>query len=339
MTAARSGSRGPGRAEVLRVDPASLDFGRVPLQPDFRWKLAIKNTSDKPITIKKFRTSCTCTGVTPDTLALGPSEERTVELALNLSRADTPGQGVLPGDLDFSVSVAPVDDSAEQPLASWMVHGKVVKSLDISDPELLFGDVLRVETSAPRTVRLAAQGEIARLVATCESKEVALAVGDRTSSGGRDLRVSIKSSPDLGGRDALIRLEGEAADGFPLRGYVKARWNVVGDVAIAPSSLVDGARRRGDVFRSRVVLASRTDAKIRVASFASDSPSVKIREVDRRDGHDPEFEIETTIDAVGEVRHAAHFDVILGNSESNRDRVTLPILGFGLGDPETPQGR
>jgi hypothetical protein len=322
----------------LRVSPASLDLGRIPLQPELRRTLEIENTSARPIIIKRFRLSCTCTSANPASLTIGPSERRSVEFTLDLMKADSPGHGIPLGDTDYSVWVSPIVEG-EGPLTTWTLHGRVVKSLDISDAELHFGDVLRVDTTSSRSVRIAAPGRIARLTATCASPEVVAVLDGRPPSELQYLGVSIKTSTALGPRDAMIRLDGQTVDGTPLRGYIKARWDVVGDVAIAPSVFVDVARRRGEVFRSRVVLSCRTGAKVRGDSFQADSPSVKIRPVDQPGGPDPEFEVETTIDQIGEIRHSVRFSVAFGEPGASRDEITLPIIGFGLSDGEANQGR
>jgi hypothetical protein len=326
------GSRDVHAAGPLSVDARSLDFGRVPLQPDFRWTLGIENTSARTVSVRRFDFSCACTSVSPSSLTLGPRERGTVEVAIDLTKADIPSRPLPLGDADFSVSISPVIGDDDNPLGSWTVRGNVVKSLDISEPELRFGDVLRADTTSPRSVRITAGRGIARLAATSGNKEVVIGLDEGPRSSERSLRVAIRSSPALGQRAAMIRVEGEADDGTPLRGYVKTHWNVMEDVAIRPASLIDVARKRGDVFRERVVLSSRTNTKIRIASFKADSPAVKVRPVERPESQDLEFEIETTIDAVGEVRHSVRFDVALGDSVNSYDQVTLPILGFGLAD-------
>lgn len=68
------------RAE-LRLEPASIDFGRARQEKKLQAKVKLTNDGKKPLTILRVATSCNCTAATPQRNELPPGESTEMEVS------------------------------------------------------------------------------------------------------------------------------------------------------------------------------------------------------------------------------------------------------------------
>ncbi len=167
--------------DALVVNPEHLDFGEVWVQRDFRWTLPIRNTTSTDLGIRSFATSCGCTSVEPDSIIVPAGGEANVELLLDLrpSASAPPGRS----RREFAVNVIAVPIEPVRAQLQWRVTGWVRTPIAFRPADLDFEQSLVKGMSlTARTVRVACNEPVERLVVDCDPALAAVSVTELTSS-------------------------------------------------------------------------------------------------------------------------------------------------------------
>src|SRR5579871_3793323 len=123
----------------LVVDDGYLWFGEVWEDPEFVWKLPIRNTTDREIHIPGFDASCSCLKIEPSSVLIPAGATEEVRLILNLVKAQRQGN---PDGRDFTVAIHPKISRRAASQRAWVVHGIVKTPFSIHPPVVDFEESL-----------------------------------------------------------------------------------------------------------------------------------------------------------------------------------------------------
>ncbi|MBI1901291.1 MAG: hypothetical protein HYS13_09290 [Planctomycetia bacterium] len=256
----------------------ALDFGEVWVTPDFRWKLPVRNLTDRPVEVVGVESSCTCTVAEPRKFTVPARGVCELELRLNLAAADR--QDAASALRGVAVEVAPIVKALPEGMRAprWRITGKVRSPFLFTPTALSLGEVAMDDPApAAHTVRVECLWQVSDLQAHChrDDGEVRLRkLADRP--GDYELTVVPRSFDTPGYVEFFVTLTGTLADGssMPAIPYQVAG-QVVPDVRAEPSIIiVTGAP--GERFEREVSLVSRTGRGFVVVDSSCAGESLKI---------------------------------------------------------------
>jgi len=122
----------------LFIDPAELNLGEMWEDPEYAATVSLRNTSDVAITVSRFGTSCTCSGIEPEAGVL--PAQGSVPLRMKMDLTHRLPHLSDPERRPFSLSVYPQVLQAGVASNGWEFTGVIRSRVGLSDSRLEFGD-------------------------------------------------------------------------------------------------------------------------------------------------------------------------------------------------------
>lgn len=291
-------------------------------------RVRLQNLSDKPITIREFRSSCVCTGVSPSSLTIGPMEIASIEVAVDLTaKIDGPQARTL--ELDVMPVIA---DAA--PLIPLRVTGRVDELLRLSQSAVWFDQPV---SSAEQTITISSLAKLEKLsVSGCES----FVSTKLTRNGDLDYVLSIKPRDDIelgklfNGRivfDVTLK-NGEQVtiDGLKCAGRCPM------EVEATPRSIQLGFVEVGSTISRRIALRSSADgnSSIKIVECHASSENVHV-EFDSIETPRPVLVVSCNAATKGRGSSMLKIDVDVA---SVRHSIEVPITFVGMGSKNSNPG-
>ncbi len=251
------------QAPLVVADPSKLDFGERWEGEEFTWTVPIRNTTDRPIEVTEFSTSCTCTTVEPKQLRWEAGQTANVTLTIR-PVIDARKQTDLTTQI---VSLLGYGADRKTILLSAFVWGRPRQLVEFDPPEVSFSQPLvrGVESATVRvSIRPEVTGQTVRVVPDPDIRALLEANG-----GDYELRVSVK--PKLAGNwSGSVRVELLGADAKLVAAKdLVITANVVQPVVAVPSRFDFGVVPVGEMAEVNVVLKPTSATTFSVEGWTS----------------------------------------------------------------------
>jgi hypothetical protein len=273
-------------AAPLAAEPSSLLFGAVWNTDHFQWTVPVHNVSNEWVHVKRLKTSCTCTSVSPSAFTLKPGES--VDLRLTFDFAERLHQWPDRPEMQFAQSVsAYVDDDGSYPVATWELKGVVKNAFFVRSGELNFGETLVEGQPFPlRSFEVVCFKPCRDLEASLDSQSGTVRV-ERSQEREDRFRILVapKASLDVGVHRLNVRLKallqtGEQTGEVPIA--IEAR--VLQDLQILPAVAHFGDLGVGQTREQVFTIGSRTGRPVRIVSSTVDSKDAEVTLLSSKDG-------------------------------------------------------
>jgi hypothetical protein len=311
--------------DSLFVEAQHLHLGEVWEDDNYGWTLPISNSTDKPIRILSFSSSCNCASISPASLMVSPGETSKVSLTLNLKAGR---QDADAATHDFAVSLRPETDPPNA-TPGWTIVGKVKKVLHVSPPQIDFEEsLIRGLPFESRSVSITCHAPVADIYAWFADpmlKTEVSRIGDSeyvlTVAPEATLNRSVTCETHL------TAVSPAGLNYPPVKLPIHAR--VVEDVRLVPISLSVGAHQLGETVSDIVSLTSRTGRPFSVIESSANSKDVDIEPL-LRDGpnDDAKFRVSVRITERKEKCVTAKFSVCVHDGKTIE--LPLAVSYFGL---------
>lgn len=263
----------------LYVPPEALDFGDAWLQKEFVWCLPLRNATGRDIYITKFRTSCNCSVVAPESLIVPAHGTGTVRLQIDL----TYGNGFRFARRFQSGIVASTLD-AEPSVYHWVLSGRIKSMVALSEPVIEFEQpVIRGDLFPIRTVSLTCDQDVTQVSAVFDQEFIGIVLRP-LDRGSQTYSLDVRPLPTLpaGQHVSLINLNlttrsGQAIPAVPLT----VKFKVGEDVAMIPPYVALGPRVLGERVQETVLLRSSRGQQFTVLNVTYDQQDVTVEELSR----------------------------------------------------------
>ena len=197
----------PLSTSPLYVAPNEFDFGVGWEQGSHKHAFTLHNRTAQPIAITQWRTSCTCTDITPHTLEIPARGSASVAVTINLSaaysaKADSPDQRL-------SISVEPILFSGVATQTAWTFSGKA-RRIFVEYPSIS-GTLDYLEPPKPRTILFKTHFPLTDADVTSSSPLLRASI--RTLDGeakSHQIDVSLVGDLTLGRFDSSLKLTGRS---------------------------------------------------------------------------------------------------------------------------------
>lgn len=247
----------------LVVNDAYLWFGEVWEDPEFVWKLPIRNTAGKEVVIAGFDASCSCVKIEPLSVDIAAGATEEVRLTLNLVRV--PRQADLEGK-DFKVAIKPKIRGGAGPQIAWVVQGKVKIPFSLDPPVVDFEESLvRGQLFRARSADITSALDGAELRANCDSPFLtAKIIRDLRNPRKHRLEINAQRNIPSGPFSYLVKLTALLPDKSTASGVVSVVGRVQEDISLQPEVLAFGAAPIGTTMKETVLIQSRSGQKFTV---------------------------------------------------------------------------
>jgi hypothetical protein len=313
----------------LAVDGPYLNIGEVWEEKKFPWDLPVRNKTDHTIEIVRFRTSCNCVEITPQSLVLPAGDSANLHLTLDLTNTsqndiDLHGQG-------FRVQVVPQLKGGLAAEAGWSLRGTVRRQFVVSPPFLDFQDSLhRGHPFQSRSLKVTCASNVTQLKAACEPS---LATIDVKRIGANPDKFDISVFP----RDTLpggpfsfaVKINAVSPDGQAVPGTIDVRGTLLEDVYPLPNSIALGARPLGHTCEETVILHSRSGNQFTVTGFESDPGDLHVAPLNNAPNAPPGFKVSQRISKLGAQESRVRLFVRTDDSSQSQE-ISFPVAYHGI---------
>jgi hypothetical protein len=312
-------------ANSVYVDPRELLFGEAWAQDSaFEWTICIHNRGNSPFSISKFKTSCRCTAISPESVQIEPGEHADIRLTLDLATTDRE-VGELP-ERTFSVDIHPVIIPELNRAILWRLTGIVSNAFDITPPLANFEDKLVAGHPFPSKVIAIRYRKPWQTVRAHEDPAFGRVVVHHSHDDRRQFRVEVLPSESLppGPFDFRVPIIGETMSGetlapLPLRVVGRVRPTV----QLTPEKLWLGVHARGSTIRRSIEVRALEDT-ITLSKVESESQAIQVRP--KASGYDRthKIDLEIALDETGQF--ASYVDVVTnrqGVESGEFNRLTI----------------
>jgi hypothetical protein len=321
-----------------------LHFGEVHAQNKFPWALQVRNLSPYKVDVINFRTSCTCSKVTPEQVVLEPNGSATLHVTLDLKKVFK--DDILEQKRPVAVKIgATILREGQSHRATWELRGTVLDDI-IPETSTVQFPVQLIEGERPEksaATILHAFEELHDWEVHAEENcpfEIAF---DPPRDDGLTRRIKIDLRPSLpaGYYQSDLTVTAKRADGvatFPCTLTLVAR--VFQRIELMPASLDLGPRDVGVRASGEVVLTSRLGNQFEVLNAIVPKPEVM--QVDLAPMGDANLgawqaRISTDIATNGNFSEELRFAVreVDGKGKSRDYEVPLVVSAYGMGQRTT----
>jgi len=321
---------------VLDADASTLKIGEVWLDDAYTCDVPIRNLSTKDVVVTRFKTSCSCTKVTPASLVIPAGRAATIQVTLDLSpvTSDEASQEVR----EFNVMIAPVLEEHLPGQISWTMTGRVRSPFAIPDRRAL-QDVVKGRGQS-QVIKVFSFSGLDQVAARAELAKVSVSVLE--TGGEFSLTLAPDDSLPLGSFKSRVLVSVTTKDGDTCPDIpISFLFDIVNDVVCTPSSVVAGPQRIGRTYSEKLVLSSRADdpfvvqrVDTPVTSKVVLAPTIGQRQSTAAQTYDLTQQIELP----GSVQQYVRFH-IQRTADGVIEEVIVPILYHGrpelnLGDKE-----
>lgn len=239
---------------VLVVDPSDLDFGEVNASNSFRWKLPIRNDSNRAASIREITTSCNCTSIRPTSALIGPGQAATIELVLDLTRDK--GTQTSEEPRPFAVELT-AEIAGEVPTRRvWRIQGRVRDPIRLSPSLINFGRIPRLSDAPNKHVRVLSDQPIGEL-SIHHHGSLVVGMPERIDAYSYGLDLQVGDTSRCGLLDLDLVAKATVNDGeTPSSATLRVVGQIVEDVAAIPSVVLLRPDNSSKVVESAVTLRS-----------------------------------------------------------------------------------
>jgi hypothetical protein len=270
----------------VRLPEGAVDFGEAWESNDFSVPIRLSNTSRKDARITGFFGSCLCVAVKPETLTIPAQGQADVTVRLDLrSRTFKEAQS---SERDFEVYIRPqVEGCNAVTENTWAVRGRVKKAVTLSDPQVLFPELLvRGQQGPKRGIQVSAVDPHFKLQVESKPSQCAATVKrSRRDANKYELQVELNQSlppgPFLGSVNLrVVGHNGKLITSLP----VTVRATIVEDVIACPARILLGTRPIGDRPSEIVTLQSLTGCAFELEGIDTAAEEVSAKRLNNEAG-------------------------------------------------------
>lgn len=323
---ATQGRRSQGK-DLIRVNPDQLTFGNQWETNSYRHRFHVENQTATEITIARFETSCSCAGVKPSKIKLGPYDSANLEVELDLRKLGPLSPRSESRRVSFWVQPIVQNSTGKaRPDKTWVFQGTVMPSVRVENPILTFGTHSHLDISSRvRTTRVHCLVPNSDLRIQCFTTHGGLtAKAKAVTKSAHEITVEWTGSFVPGEHRARLVLQ--TGDEIPPYTVNLAR-TVLSDIQASPPAILLGSRRVGEAVTETVTLHSLTGRKLTLHEVRSGDRSIAIHAVHK--GGPPSFEVRCLIPKLGS-KQATVQAIIVTDSEKKKEEIELPVAWTGM---------
>ncbi len=316
------------RTPTLVVEESNLSVGEVWEDPEFEWKLPIRNTTDRQIEITGFAASCACATIKPPSLTIPPRGTMDVSLTLNLlgicTEPDIVGK-------DFTISIQPRIAEAGARIV-WVVKGKVKQSVTIQPKLVDFGRCSERKQPMPtQRVRITTHPSVRILNASCTSPRIEVKVQPLVPEHNDVFHLIVTPHGELprGVVNCSIAVVPTLDNGRRLPAkQINVHGHIVNDIEASPPSIIFGAGTLGTSLRETVLLRSLTGRSFTITGIRHEGEGLSVKRVPAEVTIGSAFAISQIIGKEGDQVGQVVFR--LSHTEGPEEEVVVPISWYGI---------
>lgn len=324
-----SGTTTANAGSLDLADTTVVDLGTLWAQDHYRVEIPVKNTGMAELKLVKFSTSCTCTAIDPESLAIPAGSTGTFHAELDLVSRGTQDYQ-LPMRTTEVLIVAQASGE-RPPKLSWKLRATVRNAIGLN-PSVVLKAPMVIGADAPsQSVQIVEHIPLQKLIASCDPARAEVGVARTASDGGSSkLNIRLKSHETPGAFEFPIILTPVAAENGATIPSVKihVQGRVVEDIYATPSSFAGGMLRDGQHLKGNIVLASRQQHPFEIKKIEPSDPSIQAALVaSSRPTESKRIRITSGSLPVGKI--TASITIFAFDKTTERQmRIVVPVTGF-----------